>query len=873
MRIQLSKKELKSKPQRYEVGKIKNETLKSVYDIDIYTLADKVGNYGRSFFPAYLQGGSQQENFVYMELFALDFDNKKGDYTFEDIKNIADVYRLPILFAYESLRSTDARQRFRIVFRHKFPIDDVHIAKIMIGMLLKIFPQADRACKDVNRIFFGGKKLLYCNADACVHMIDDLLFPLYNRFDTNNNYCRNLNKFAKDYGILNDGKHLLMTSNSIGIDFDENKHLNIINNISKCQNTSILERSSGDIKIYTMVHAFTLHNYNVGNDRHKNRKSNLNLSCKRSCKLLNDFADGILLGHNERFAILTNLSQICGGYKHFMDILEMYYPEETISKWNEYKYVADYYPQSCSPSFCPYYYDCHAGKYKNIIGVLSHEHTVTYDGSYEYKTINEAERNLYNNFNTAMESPVNGLHMVCAQTGLGKTSCYIEYISKNKEQKFIVAVPTNIIKEEVSQKLIEAGVSVFVTPTARDNYHLPQELRDEIERLHELGLHKEAKKVIQEYRDDEDNAAFIGVLIECDKLLQGIDGYNGEQVIVTTHAFYVHLDSVFVQKFNIIIDEDILYLTMGNSIKCVSMDMIYKLRNSCNSVYASIAGEIISAPDGQYTQMTPVKYSEPLSCDDLEELEIYGNVNDLVMASSFIKDKNNASEQGILYYFAPPILPKAKAVILSATFDTEIYRRYFNSEIIEYPIINAKYKGKIKQYTYHSLGRRNLRDKDEAIKKFIENELSDAESVISFKNFDINTTSLHYGNAMGSNSLEGKDIVIIGTPYKNERCYKLFATAMGIQVTDKDECRKRHVYYKGFGFEIMTYKNEYLRQIQFYSITSELEQCVGRARLLRYDCTVFLLSGFPVEQAELITFDYLERKEPSEIKDELKKAV
>lgn len=873
MRIQISNIELKYKPQGFEIGKIKRDTLESVQDITIDTLADQIGNHGRSFYPAYLQGGLKRENFVYMELFALDFDNKKGDIRFEDIKSKADSYGLPILFAYETLSSTDEQQRFRIVFRHIFPMDDVKIAEIMIGMLLKIFPQADYACKDVSRIYLGGKKLLFCDSGACVHMVDNLLFPLYHELDANNNYSRDLKKFAKDYKILTDERHLLMTSNRKGIDFDANEHLNNINNILKCQNTSILELSSGDIKIYTMAHAFTRHNYSVGHQRHKTRKSSLNLSVKRGCKLFNDFADGIPLGHNERFAILTNLGRINGGYKYFMDILKKYYPEDTISKWNGYKYMADYYPQSCSPSFCPYYYDCHAGKYKNIIDVLSHEHTVTYDGNVEYATIKEAERNLYNNFNTAMESPINGLHMVCAQTGLGKTSCYIEYISTHEEQKFIVAVPTNIIKEEVSQKLIKAGASVFVTPTARDNYHLPKELRDEIERLHEQGLHKEAKKAIQEYRDNKENADLTGVLIECDKLLEGIEGYNGEQVIVTTHAFYVHLDSSFVQGFNIIIDEDILYLTIANSIKSVSMDMIYKLRNSFNSIYSSIAGEIISAPYGQYTQMTPVKYSEPLSFDELEKLEIYGNVNDLAMASSFIKVKNNDNDQGILYYFAPPILPKTKAVILSATFDTQIYSRYFNSELIEYPIVNAKYKGKIKQYTYHSLGRSNLRDKEETIKKFIENELPDVEYVLSFKNFDINTTSLHYGNAMGSNSLEGKDIIIIGTPYKNELCYKLFASSMGIQVTDKDVCRNRHVEYKGYGFEIMTYKNEYLRQIQFYSITSELEQCVGRARLLRYDCTVYLLSGFPVEQAELITYDYLERKEPSETKDELKKAV
>lgn len=61
----------------------------------------------------------------------------------------------------------------------------------------------------------------------------------------------------------------------------------------------------------------------------------------------------------------------------------------------------------------------------------------------------------------------------------------------------------------------------------------------------------------------------------------------------------------------------------------------------------------------------------------------------------------------------------------------------------------------------------------------------------------------------------------------------------------------------------MTYEDEFLRDIQFYMIESELEQAVGRARLLRCDCTVNLFSDFPLRQAELMDAKY-DREEPSE---------
>ncbi len=54
----------------------------------------------------------------------------------------------------------------------------------------------------------------------------------------------------------------------------------------------------------------------------------------------------------------------------------------------------------------------------------------------------------------------------------------------------------------------------------------------------------------------------------------------------------------------------------------------------------------------------------------------------------------------------------------------------------------------------------------------------------------------------------------------------------------------------------MTYADEILRAIQFYMIESELEQAVGRARLLRCDCTVNLFSDFPLRQAEIMEAQY-----------------
>ena len=80
--------------------------------------------------------------------------------------------------------------------------------------------------------------------------------------------------------------------------------------------------------------------------------------------------------------------------------------------------------------------------------------------------------------------------------------------------------------------------------------------------------------------------------------------------------------------------------------------------------------------------------------------------------------------------------------------------------------------------------------------------------------------------------------------------YKLLAYQMGYNSED-DKLRYQEVCHNGYKFWFYTYQNELMRRIQFWVIESELEQSVGRARLLREDCTVWLFSDFPLTQSGL----------------------
>ena len=101
----------------------------------------------------------------------------------------------------------------------------------------------------------------------------------------------------------------------------------------------------------------------------------------------------------------------------------------------------------------------------------------------------------------------------------------------------------------------------------------------------------------------------------------------------------------------------------------------------------------------------------------------------------------------------------------------------------------------------------------------------------------------------GFDYLKGKDIAVAGTFHVREFVYKLLAFQLGFNIYHN--LHYQEVTYGGYKFWFTTYADEKLRNIQFWIIESELEQAVGRARLLREDCTVSLFANFPLAQAQL----------------------
>ncbi|CAK7037110.1 hypothetical protein [Tissierella sp.] len=124
----------------------------------------------------------RDEYFKGTQVFGLDFDNmeeviidgvktkqRAGEELYLTLHKIVDrccTYGIKPFMIYETFSSTDDCKRYRALFATEDIITDVEHRKKVLQSLMDIFyvngiPAADISCKDISRVFFGGKAIVY----------------------------------------------------------------------------------------------------------------------------------------------------------------------------------------------------------------------------------------------------------------------------------------------------------------------------------------------------------------------------------------------------------------------------------------------------------------------------------------------------------------------------------------------------------------------------------------------------------------------------------------------------------------------------------------------------------------------------------------
>ena len=99
----LDKQGYSRKPEKKEIAKISKRIADCTCEVhDLKEFANLVANKGYTWCPTVFNGNRNIDNFVSIQLIALDFD---GGVTFDEVKQKSEKYMIPILFAYETFSS------------------------------------------------------------------------------------------------------------------------------------------------------------------------------------------------------------------------------------------------------------------------------------------------------------------------------------------------------------------------------------------------------------------------------------------------------------------------------------------------------------------------------------------------------------------------------------------------------------------------------------------------------------------------------------------------------------------------------------------------------------------------------------------------
>jgi hypothetical protein len=188
--------------------------------------------------------------------------------------------------------------------------------------------------------------------------------------------------------------------------------------------------------------------------------------------------------------------------------------------------------------------------------------------------------------------------------------------------------------------------------------------------------------------------------------------------------------------------------------------------------------------------------------------------------------------------------------MVSATFNETVCNLYFGEGNTEFrECRKARLEGTLNLIYDKSMSRACIDDDPSVLDRIARQ--SGFKHMITFKKY--NRGDLHFGNTEGCDFLKGENIDVVGTPHQPEWIYKLFAHTIGAKFDEEAGIKPGVIAeHNGYRSRFTTYEDEVLRTIQFYVIESQLEQAVGRARLLRYPCTVNLYSNFPLSQVTLV---------------------
>ena len=898
MKVNIIQNTKKEKPSKKEYGIIQKTicNLENVKEIDFHTFVDLVGNNGAIWKSSFMEGGAKNINFKCAYMLSLDFDN--GISIKDFLENSKDLGLEPT-FIYETFSSTDDFNRFRAIWKLKEPIEIAQLKTALQLMLMEVFRDCDNACKDLSRLWIGGKNIAFYNPMNTLS-IDNLLNSLSTIFEIKygKENLRAMRAFCKKSGIniynkmpfiLKSEENATFWKNPYNIYYREIPEKSQKLNFLKYDNWEFNFTDSFDIDKNKNVSAKI---QTIKSNKAKILKINFEkLSTK--CTLFNNFINGEKLNHKEIQHLSFNLYD-CKGYPSLLkDTLINNVYNNWQNKYNTYASAVNYNyaPTSCS-NYCKYYFECQnptnikAKYYQKESKAKKIEELPTI-------TLEEAEKQLNEVPNIIKGLTTNDFLLLEAPVGIGKT----ELLMKIDLNNTIIGVTNHKLGQELNARLSYRNDLNLLYVRPLNIINMPDDLKALISHFYDLGLYGEVKNVIFDEikrlntlkkEENKDYPSYYDDLIFYVEQLEQIP--KASSLLFTHHRISFGHHSSKIDT--IILDED--FLKTFIKYEAFNSDEIFNdLRN-----LITWANRFNSVGNKYYNDYIELKdhieaFSLELSCN--QDLWIENILNEITLNTKFrriiieyMKENKNSlktnffkligskavslTKNGFIHIAdAESIreLESYKVICMSATLNENIHtafiRKYLpNKNIFYKSISNTELRGNIYCDCSYSWSRDGLKNKtvksENALQKIVNDDRY--KNIITFKDNDLinlegtgKTKIAHFGAVEGLDKYKGQNLCVIGTPHTSSKIYEGYYFLLTGKNPESKEWKVKRVKKYGFEFDLNTYENEtdsFLTDIQLYFLYSELIQAIGRARALRYDVDIFVYSALPIPNSKLV---------------------
>lgn len=216
-----------NKPDSKETAYIKTR-LANAEALKEYTLNEIVECIGKgyTFVPAVLENGTKNENWKQQQLFGLDIDNEAEGkiLTPDEAITLLNDKGIKASAYYYTFNSSEVKPKFRLLFILKEATCNQEEAKLIIKTLMDLLPQADKACKDLSRLFYGtNKEVKIIDLEARITLEDVIKFAkpeveAKTEDSTDYEVSSNLKQLTKEFDLekymIQDGNEVCGSSGS-----------------------------------------------------------------------------------------------------------------------------------------------------------------------------------------------------------------------------------------------------------------------------------------------------------------------------------------------------------------------------------------------------------------------------------------------------------------------------------------------------------------------------------------------------------------------------------------------------------------------------------------------------------------------------------